>query len=94
MAGELTASWFPSQGLARQAHTTYATATFTAPTATATATFTPTVYSDVYAYAYGHSNVHAYSNSDCYSGNPDSDANMHAGRDLVRHFERFWYSGG
>ena len=81
-----------------------ATATST-PTPTATATFTPTAYSyshatyayshgDVYAYTYGHSNVHAYSNSDCYSGNPDSDANMHAGRDLVRHFERFWYSGG
>ena len=53
-----------------------------------------------YRNKYGHShrnsysNVHAYSNSDCYSGNPDSDANMHTGRDLVRHFERFWYSGG
>jgi len=49
---------------------------------------------NVYAHAHGHSNVHAHSNSDCYSGNPDSDANMHTGRDLVRHFERFWYRGG
>ena len=52
------------------------------------------VYSDVYPYVYGHSNVHAYANSDCYSGNPDSDAKLHTGRDLVRHFERFWYTGG
>ena len=57
-------------------------------------------YSDLHAhgygdvYAYGHRNLHAYAYSDCYSGNPDSDANMHTGRDLVRHFKRFWYSGG
>jgi hypothetical protein len=57
-------------------------------------------YSDVYAYghgnvhAYGHSNIYFYSNSDCYGGHPYSDANMHTRRDLVRHFERFWYSGG
>jgi hypothetical protein len=55
-------------------------------------------HGDVYAYSYSHShshsNVHTYSNSDCYSGNPDSDANMHTGLDLVRHFERFWYSDG
>ena len=36
-----------------------------------------------------HCNGNVNTNSDCYSGNPDSDANMHAGRDLVRHFERF-----
>ena len=82
--------------IGRQAETPAVTATFT-PTATATATFTTTyayLYRHVYAYSYGHSHFHAYSNSDCYSGNPDSDANMHTERDLVRHFERFWYSGG
>jgi hypothetical protein len=61
-------------------------------------------YSHIYAYSYGdshlyaypdgHSHFHADPNSDCYSGNPDSDANMHTERDLVRHFERFWYTGG
>ena len=61
-------------------------------------------YSDVHAYTHGYgylyadtdgdSNVHAYTDGDCYSGNPDSDANMHTGRDLVRDFERFWHSGG
>ena len=63
------------------------------PTATATATSTPTrdsySYSYGHLYADGHGDVYAYSNSDCYSGHPDSDANMHTGRDLVRHFERF-----
>jgi hypothetical protein len=48
----------------------------------------------VHAYTDGHSDVHSYSNSDCNSGNTDSDANMHTGRDLVRHFERFWHTGG
>jgi hypothetical protein len=47
---------------------------------------------DVNSYSYG--NIHADPNSDCYSGNPDSDANLHTERDLVRHFERFWYRGG
>jgi hypothetical protein len=57
-------------------------------------------YSNIHAYSYSHlyayiySDVYPYPNSDCYSGKPDSDANMHAGRDLVRHFERFWYTGG
>jgi hypothetical protein len=51
------------------------------------------IHSHRAAYADGYGNVHAYSNTDCYSGNPDSDANMHTERDFVRHFERFWYRG-
>jgi hypothetical protein len=51
-------------------------------------------YGYIYADTYSNGNIHAYPDSDCYSGNPDSDANMHTGRDLVRHFERFWYGGG
>ena len=53
-----------------------------------------------YRNKYGHSHrnsysyIHAYTNSDSHSGNSDSDANMHTGRDLVRHFERFYYTGG
>jgi hypothetical protein len=60
-------------------------------------------YFHTYAYCYGYGYRYRYrycdsnSNSDSYSysnsWNPDSDTNMHAGRDLVRHFERFWYRG-
>ena len=55
------------------------------------------VYSDAdrNSRAYSHSDGYIYAdiNGDSYSGNPESYANMHTGRDLVRHFKRFWHSG-